>query len=261
MIDTHIHVMQAEPCGQGLDLEDYRREMQRVGIVGAFIVQPSAHKFDTRVTLEAVGRFPELFKAVVVVPTSVGLSELVSLKARGVVGVRLNVVSNPEQAALPDEDFLKRVRDAGLFVQVFAGGESLARLVEMAVELRFPLVVDHLGNPSPALGFEQVGYREMAQGARERRIFVKLSAPFRIGDGKENYAAASRFARDALGKAPVAQFVAGTDWPFINCKAEPSMEAVMGWLRGVLPRDSDWEKVTRANVEGLLGGFSFPLAQ
>jgi len=254
VIDTHFHLMQAEPCGEGPDLEDDRREMKRFGIAGAFVVQPSAHKFDTRVTLEAVGRFPEVFKAVVVVPSSVGLSELALLKTRGAVGVRLNVVSNPEQAVLPDVDFLKRIRDAGLFVQVFAGGETLACLVEMAVELGFPLVVDHLGNPSPELGFEQVGYREMVNGAREGRVFVKLSAPFRIGDGNEDYTAASRFARDALGKAPVVQFVAGTDWPFINCKSRPSMESVLGWLRGVVPGESDWEKVGRSNVEGLLGG-------
>jgi len=56
----------------------------------------------------------------------------------------------------------------------------------------------------------------MVEAARERKAVVKLSAPFRIEEADDSWRAATRFSRDALSKAPIEQFIPGTDWPFID---------------------------------------------
>jgi len=128
MIDTHFHLMRLEPSGDGSDLADYARERRRLGIEAAIVVQPSAHRYDASVTLGAVERHPDWLKAVVAAPPEIGANELAWLKSKGAVGVRLNMVHNPDQAAGPEAAFLRKIRDAGLFLQVFASGERLARL-------------------------------------------------------------------------------------------------------------------------------------
>ncbi len=161
------------------------------------------------------------------------------------------MISNPEQGSLPPPDFLKKVRDAGLFLQIFSSGESLARIVEQAVESHLRLVVDHLGKPDPGQSPDQHGFREMLEGANEGWVHIKLSGPFRLQDPWISYQAATDFARIALRGAPLSQFVAGTDWPFIHLKKTPTMDSVLHWLRALLPSDSDWSIVGTDNARKL----------
>lgn len=251
MIDTHFHLMQSDDPGNGTGLDSYVAVMDAFGITSAITVQPSTHKFDTDITLSATERHPDRFKAVAVVPTEIELPQLLALKKRGTVGIRINMISNPDQATLPKADFLKKVRDAGLFLQVFSSGETLARVVELSAKSEVHLVIDHLGKPDPLRGLNQLGFREMLTGAKEGWLSIKLSGPFRMEEPWETYQTATEFAKFALKEVPLSQFIAGTDWPFIHLDRKPTMKSVFTWLKELLPDESDWNTVCTENARKL----------
>lgn len=234
------------------DLQRYWHTMEPLGVTYAVVVQPSTHRFDTTITLAGVAQDPDRLRAVVCQPVDTPLATWIKLKEIGVVGTRLNMIHNPDQSSLPSVDFLKKLRDAGLFLQVFSRGRKLAEIVEMALQAGTTLVVDHLGNPDPEMDTDQPGFVDMLQAAREGEVYIKLSAPFRMTEDDRSFKIATQFARVALETVPLTRFLAGTDWPFINCGNVPEIASIFDWLHRVLPHKIDRQKVTNENPRRLL---------
>lgn len=259
MIDTHFHLIHTpdQETGEAIQrldgLNQYRSLMDQFGITGGIIVQPSVYGFDNSLMLSALEKYPQLFKGVGSVPDSVTSAELESLKARGVVGVRLNLIDNPIQPELPTPDFFEKVRDANMYLQIHTRGEQLAEAIQIVKEIGVVLLVDHFGVPNPELGPDQTGFKEMIEGGIEGNLYIKLSAPFRISDRQDRFELANEFARTALDLVPLERFIAGTDWPFIRCPRKPHIGFIFQWLRDLLPNEPDWNQVAVTNARKLTG--------
>jgi predicted TIM-barrel fold metal-dependent hydrolase len=251
MIDTHFHLMQPVDSESPAGVKELMTEMERWEITGGIAVQPSTYRFDNSYLLSVLQRYPERFRGVAVVPEDVNFSQLEALKKQGIIGVRMNMTHNPDQQTPPSSDFLKKLRDAGLFLQVHTAGASLAEVVHLSLNTGVLLVIDHLSNPNPREGIQQTGFKEMVAGAREGGVVIKLSAPFRMAGRDDPFKTATDFARLALDQVPLNQFVVGTDWPFINCEHKPTMESLFRWFREILPNESDWLKVSIENGKKL----------
>jgi len=255
MIDTHFHLIRPAHSAayQNKRKLSIDREWERCGIVGGIAVQPSMYRFDNSHLLSILNRFPEKLRGVAVVPQDVKIAQLEDLKRLGIIGLRLNMIDNPEQRSVPGPDFFKKTRDANLFLQVHAKGIQLANVIDASIRYETSLVVDHIGKPDSSLGTDQSGFREMIGGAQEGSVMIKLSAPFRIADKDAQFETASCFARCALDQAPLDRFLLGTDWPFLNCAKQPSMDCIQVWFKKLLPRNSDFTKVAFDNASRLSG--------
>ncbi|MET0529418.1 MAG: amidohydrolase family protein [Microvirga sp.] len=111
-IDSHAHVFK-----RGLPLaaniryapdydatpEDYIRNLDAKGMSNGFLVQPSFLGTDNSYMLEALRRYPNRFRGIVVVQPDIRQDALQELAAAGVVGIRLNLigVQNPQFNADP----------------------------------------------------------------------------------------------------------------------------------------------------------------
>src|SRR3989344_4854934 len=106
--DTHIHVFDAaapvqaghyQPAHQ--PLERIEAEAAKLGVGHLVLVQPSVYGTDNRLVLDALAREPGRHPAVVGVDTDIADSELHTMHALGVRGVRFNLgspVGNGAQA-------------------------------------------------------------------------------------------------------------------------------------------------------------------
>lgn len=259
MIDTHLHLLRPVTSNSGQNGRKFHHEreliaeMKRFGIQGGIAVQPSIYRYDNSHLLSVLKQFSATMRGVGVVPESINIQQLDELKEQGIIGVRLNMIDNPDQHCLPHSDFLKKLSDSGLLLQVHSQGEALAKVIHLCIHLRVPVVVDHIGKPNPELDNRQSGFNEMIEGAIEGTVTIKLSAPFRISHESRRFETASRFAQAALDRAPLERFILGTDWPFINCGNKPSMDSIFRWFRMLLPNESDFQKVALENAGKLAG--------
>ena len=98
--DTHVHVFDAaapvqaghyQPAHQ--PLERIEAKAAKLGVGHLVLVQPSVYGTDNRLVLDALAREPGRHRAVVVVDTDIADSELHTMHALGVRGVRFNLVS------------------------------------------------------------------------------------------------------------------------------------------------------------------------
>jgi predicted TIM-barrel fold metal-dependent hydrolase len=194
------------------DLEALHRALHIDRVV---IVHPSPYGADNACTVDAVRRLGNRARGVAVIDDSTSDQELKDMHAAGIRGVRVNLESHGESdPAVARRQLLQaaeRVASLGWHVQTFTNLSILAALHDIILTLPTTLVVDHFGRPKAALGIAQPGFAELLALLRSGKIYVKISAPYRISL-EPHYPDAAPIARAMIDANPE-RVVWGTDWP------------------------------------------------
>ena len=261
--DTHFHVF-GETGRYPLDprrnytpavatLAQYREVMGACGIARAVLVQPSVYGTDNSLLLDALRDGGAVFRGVVVPRPDIGDAELTAMHALGVRGIRLNLV-NPQVLGVDAGLALAaRMQRRGWHLQVQValhaaeGAGVIERIAEQAV---VPLVIDHMGRPSPGEPAPPVLLRLL----REGRTWVKLSAPYRISrEGAPAYRDVATVVR-SLVEANAAQLLWGSDWPHCELFDAPPCDAdLVDLLPGWIPDEALRRQVCVDNPARLYG--------
>ena len=130
-VDSHAHVFK-----RGLTLadarryapdydatpEDYEGVLDANGVPNAVLIQPSFLGTDNSYMLAALKRRPGRFRGIAVVDPAIPLDDLKALDAAGIVGVRLNLIGQPDPALTDGlwRTHLGRLADLGWQVEVQA---------------------------------------------------------------------------------------------------------------------------------------------
>jgi len=235
--DAHFHVFGAR-ARYPLDarrsytphvatLAAHRAMMAACGIDRAVLVQPSVYGTDNRCLLDALrgaASRGDAYRGIVVPDAAASDEELLAMDALGVRGIRLNVV-NPQILAIDDAVALcTRMRSCGWHLQVhlMLATDGAATLAALAERVDAPIVVDHFGRPAAGAALPPLLLELVASG----RVWVKLSAAYRVsaraGPGHADVAPLV----DALVAANPERLLWGSDWPHTE-------------LRGATPHDAD----------------------
>lgn len=221
--DTHMHVfgpVERFPLSpvrsytpHPSTLDDYLPVMAALGIERAVLVQPSVYGTDNAAQLEALRRMPDRLRAVVVVPPSITDDELAALHGLGARGIRINR-RNPGGLSLEDLARLAaRISAFGWHIQLqvtIGEGFSLAPIVRTCP---VPVVLDHMGFLTPGLPLDGAPLAEVLELLSEGRLWVKLSAPYRLcRRGPDGYAALRPFVSALVACRPD-RLLWATDWP------------------------------------------------
>ena len=187
-----------------------REHMARLGLQRAVIVQPSVYGTDNSCMLESLDQLDGAGRGVAVPPDDVSLTELREMHARGVRGMRVNFESSGDRDIASAGDLLTRwsarVADFGWHLQLYAASQVVAVLAERLAKLPTKVVLDHfaLMNSAP----DPVAADPIADLLRTGRVFVKLSAPYRLpSPGLADVWA------DVFLKTSSRSVLWGSDWP------------------------------------------------
>ena len=250
-VDTHAHVFT-----RGLALSTERRYapdydapidaylsmLDRNCMSHGILVQPSFLGTDNGYLVAALRTAPDRLRGIAVVETSVPLDDLVGLQNAGVVGIRLNLIGRPDPD-FSDAELQHHLADIAALrwqVEVQAEARRLPAVLDGLLPFGMPIVVDHFGRPDPSLELNDPGFRHLLAVASTRRIWVKLSAPYRAFSGTDSARVAAEAAdllRNAFGPH---RLVWGSDWPHtqFETRADPqsARRALDSWLPGQYDR-------------------------
>jgi len=248
LIDCHLHVIDPErfpfhdgPGYRPLPHERGSREqltetLDTHGIHHGLLVQPSCYGCDNAALLDAIAASRGRLKGIAVVDVQATNDDLHSLKDRGIVGIRLNlldydkrVLSNPMLKHL-----LAKVRALDWWVELHAGAQLLLETLALCREAEVNTLVEHWGRPDVSAGPEQHHFQEFLRFGREGRVVVKLSAPYRVSTSPFPYTDLDPFAEAILAAFSPQRCIWGSDWPFINTAQPPDYQnvktAISRWL-------------------------------
>jgi predicted TIM-barrel fold metal-dependent hydrolase len=141
--------------------------------------------------------------------------ELDAMHESGIRGVRVNLESagenDPAKAAAQLQSASARVARLGWHVQTYTNLHVLRPLADAIMKMPTPLVVDHFGLAQAADGLGQAGFAELLSLLRRGKIYVKISAAYRIST-VPGHTDAAPIARAIIDANPD-NVVWGTDWP------------------------------------------------
>jgi predicted TIM-barrel fold metal-dependent hydrolase len=223
----------------------YCQHLQEHGLDGAILVQPSFLGTDNSYMLDQMaqmnGKDGLTLRAVVVLDPqdkSLDRAALADFSARGVIGLRLNVVgkSDTEVADLSDWESLVRLADQlGWHVELHCEGPRLAKPLSQLLSWSQQVVVDHFGLPDASNPLTCNGMAALTRASAEQ-LFVKCSAPYRVFPDLSVAQAAEQikpvFTHLAEHLGPE-HLLWGSDWPHTRFEAAQSFADSVNWMAGM----------------------------
>ena len=187
------------------------------------IVQPSFYGTDNEATLQACEALGGNGKAVAVVePEALDAAAAARLHARGVAGLRINLNSRLKGDTRSVQGVLAQHAELagrmGWHLQLVVPFPALLEAAPLVAPLPVPVVIDHFGLPLGRTPDSAEGRALLALVALPH-VWVKLSAPYRLGLGELN----TRTPRDwtrAMLAAAAERCLWGSDWPHVPPVAE-----------------------------------------
>jgi 2-pyrone-4,6-dicarboxylate lactonase len=229
-------------------LPDYENMLAALGVAHAVLVQPSVYGTDNTVLVDALERGAGRYRGVAVVDPAVADLELARLHARGVRGVRVNLVDVPGRkpgALMIDRlrTLARRVAPLGWHLELLLHVDEFPGLDDAFAGLSADVVIGHLGYMSAARGLDAPGFRALLRLLERGRCWVKLTGPYRISGAGLPYPDVAPFAR-ALAAARPDRLVWGSDWPHVMLKgAMPNDAELLDLLEDWLPDEALRQRV------------------
>ena len=265
-VDTHAHVFRRDlpmkpdrrhsPDFDALP-QDYLAHLDSTGLRFGVLVQPSFLGTDNSYMLQVLASHPDRLRGVAVVDVACTEDELDRLALAGVAGIRLNLVGLP----LPDlgdaqwQSLLVRVARRGWHVEIHRAAADLPLLIPHVLKAGGHVVVDHFGRPDPIAGEEDPGFRYLLSQASEGRVWVKLSASYRIWQ-PTNGSAGQRstvLAGLLLQSFGAQRLLWGSDWPHTEHRHLAEYGQSRQWLDEWVPEAEDRERILVGSPAELFG--------
>ena len=231
-VDTHYHIFAAPSQLAGnrsytppkaTEL-DYANLQSVLGFERSVVIQPSVYGADNRTTLQHAAASPNR-RAIGVVQHVPSPVELKSMAMQNCVGLRINALFKGASEFELIPELARKIADLGWHLQFLIDVGQASDLLDDLVKLPVPIVIDHMGHVPADTGLQSAGFQHVCKLLGEGKLWVKLSAPYRLEDANPQYPKASEIARTLVATNPE-RLLWGTDWP------HPSFQ-------GDMPNDGD----------------------
>ena len=194
------------------------------GITHCLLIQPGAYAFDNRAMLDVVAMSKGTVKALAGLPLDAPDADFIDLKNRGVVGVRLSLITFDPHLFESDKmgAFLRRCHKHDFWVEVFAGAGTWPSIIPQLLRSEVKVIAEHVGWPMLAEGISAPGFQALLQFGRTTNAVIKLSGGFRISWKPQPYDDVKPFAVELLTAFGSDRCIWGSDWPFLNPDVGPA---------------------------------------
>jgi predicted TIM-barrel fold metal-dependent hydrolase len=203
-------------------LKDLQDHLSSLSLSRVVIIQASFYRTDNRCLLNGLAGLEGRARGIAVLPATIHDAELRSMMRQGVSGVRINLqtgnIQDPKAASTALSALAKRVESLGLHIQIYASLGVIAAVAKEIEKLPMPVVLDHFAMPRAELGVSQPGFDAVLALVKARKVYVKLSAPYRISNRAPDYPDVLPIAQ-ALIAAGSSQMLWASDWPHTNSES------------------------------------------
>ena len=250
LVDTHCHIVGPEgmfPFAEGRSytppdapLEDYLALRNALSIERSVIVQPGAHGFDNRVTLDALAHLGGAALGIAVVPIDISDAALVDLHAGGIRGVRLSSMLRGEAGLDGFDTFARRVAPLGW--QIVLHLHEADELLDLEAAIRgapVPVVVDHMARATGERGVGSPAFQCLLRLLRDcSYCWTKVCSWYRLSS-RPDWSDMAPLARAVLETA-ADRVLWGSNWPHVLMfdPPVPNDAALLDWFLDVAGPDA-----------------------
>ena len=280
-VDSHAHVFLKDlPFTEGrryapaydASLAEYQSLLEAHGMSHGVLIQPSFLGTDNSYLIACLDRYPEQFRGVVVLDPETGLTLMDEYHAKGVVGIRANLIgkSLPDFAGPAWRVMFERMRTLDWHLEVQIEADRLADISHVVLHSGVRLVVDHFGRLDPLLGIQDPGLQSLlnlgkTQNQYAQRVWVKISGAYRVSPregemvgGKltdrriiiDTAHAAYALLKDAYGTDGL---VWGSDWPHTTYENTENFDSACAAFADIVMEPADRHALLVSTPRALFG--------
>jgi predicted TIM-barrel fold metal-dependent hydrolase len=268
-IDSHAHVFLKDlPWSEGrryapsydASLELYQSQLAMHGLSHGVLIQPSFLGTDNRYLIDCLDRFPDQFRGVAVLNPAEHLSLIDEYDAKGVVGVRANLIGmpTPDFAGGAWQVMFARMQALDWHLEVQVEAARLPEISRIVLKSGVRLVVDHFGRFDPDLNTRDPGLQNLIALGETQQVWVKFSGAYRVsprvGDrqadrfaGRKQIAITARAAfsllKDAFG---IERLVWGSDWPHTTYEDTENFDSALTLFNEVVTDAAERQAILTA---------------
>jgi predicted TIM-barrel fold metal-dependent hydrolase len=230
----------------------YLAMLASLGMQRGVLVHPSAYGLHYDCILDTLAAQRQL-RGVLVARADTAL-KLETLRERGVRALRFSQRSGATanfagSASFDDLRALApRMAAAALHAELWTDCKTLPTLAPAIRDLKFPVVIDHMGGFDAQAGTSDPGFQALLSLLADGHAWVKLCAYRNLGNAvtPQTDALGLPFV-DAMIAANPRQLLWGSDWPFLNVKQAPSAHDLLAQFRRWVPDGAMQDAILRAN--------------
>jgi predicted TIM-barrel fold metal-dependent hydrolase len=271
-IDAHAHIWTPDtaryPLAAGwrrlnmappsFTAEEFRRHWSGTGVNRAVLIQMSFYGYDNSYMLDAIARAPQTFVGVAVIDADAPRPDLEmrKLKALGVRGFRIYAKDRPPESWL-SSDGLHAMFSTGaaenLAMCCLIDPPELPALDRMCRDFPdTPVVIDHLCRIGVGGKIARDDVKLLCDMARHKRVSVKVSAFYALGQGKPPYRDLAPFIEQVYRAFGANRLMWASDCPF-QVEGEHTYAASIDLIREGLPflSDDDQQWLLHKTAEGV----------
>lgn len=218
--------------GYAATVEQFIAHLDACDLLGGLLTQPSFLGTDNRHMLEAVARYSNRLRAVIVVDPHIEAQALDDMAQAGAVGIRLNLEGRelPDLSTGPWPSLFGELAKRNWHVEIHRSAGDLPGLLAPVIASGVRLCIDHFGRPDPRLGADDPGFRALLDMATSGRVWVKVSAAYRIGGFARGEELAPRLLDELLEHFPVQRLIWASDWPHTQFETQVSYASCFNTL-------------------------------
>lgn len=263
-IDCHAHIMAIDlPLApeihsrpiRDVSAAEYLSVLGAHGISHGVLTAPSFYGSNNVLLLEALHLHPNTLRGTVIADPNMAKTDLerqlLGMREHGVEGIRLNWIkkkSIPDITSVEYRTLLGIAQDLGLHIELFLEDRLQEHVVPQILASGATLVLDHFGNPDSKLGIRSASFQNTLRGLSDGQIWVKLSAPYRLGS-LDGFSIQPYI--DALIAANPKQLVWASDWPWLSYENVFTYADCIGWIQSAVDDSTIWEDIFINNPKTL----------
>lgn len=192
--------------------EDYFELLAALGFERCVLVQPSVYGTDNSLMLDRLADSAVEHRCIVVAEPDYLERNLDALHARGVRGVRFNVLFGGGLPPFKLQRTAQVIARRGWHIQLLVDVTDLGDYAAILGELPVELVFDHLGHLPAGSSTNHTGFERMLELCEANRAWVKISGLYRISSGAPPYRDCAPLVEALLSRS-AGRALWGTDWP------------------------------------------------
>jgi predicted TIM-barrel fold metal-dependent hydrolase len=214
--DTRRYTPPAAP------VEHYLNVMSITGLSRAVVVQPTAHGFDNRATVDAIERSNGAMLGIAMIDGSVSDRELDALTDAGVRGARFSLMGDREGSPEDVAAQLPRMQKRDWLLDLHVDPDDFLEHERFIRDLPGVILIDHLARVNPTGGLDQPAFQLLLDLLKDDRFWVKICSLDKLSAVPKAHVEEGLpfmdmvpFAQALVAAAPD-RVVWGSDWPHGN---------------------------------------------
>jgi predicted TIM-barrel fold metal-dependent hydrolase len=260
-VDCHAHIMAVDfPLApeihsrpvRDVSAHEYLAVLGAHGLSHGVLTAPSFYGADNTLLLDALRSHPHHLRGTVIVDPNTDSAtlerRLLSMREIGVVGIRFNWTkkrSIPNIDSPQYQQLLRLAKDLDLHIELFLEDHLQENVVPQILASGATLVLDHFGHPDFDKGMHSVAFQNTLRGLADGKIWVKLSAPYRLGGAN-----IQPYIQKLITTNPK-QLVWASDWPWLSHENQFNYADCIDWVKSAIDDSRIWEDILIHNPKSL----------